>query len=404
MYDINFKMPTSVNIGVGISSSVTKYITNNPKTLIITDENLHDIGLADKITDSLEADNISFDIYTDIQENPDTEVVNDLASIINNGGYKQLIALGGGSPLDASKAAACLAKSSRPLEDYQWNGYNFESSLPLIAIPTTAGTGSEVTGVAVITSRGAKKGINDKYIFPDVALIDPELMQSLPSYLTAITGMDALTHAIEAYIGINSNEITDQLAKKSISLIGKYLPQAFSNGDDIVSRYYMALASLMAGIAMDQSGLGIVHSLSGPLCGHLHFSHGLANSMMLPYGLEYNIMASEGKIAKIGELLGLEKKGNDREMAYATIELIKRYQKDLELIKPIKDSLFYEVDFDKYGEEAANMFLINNNPRKADKVACKKIFLESFKQYKLSKKIIIRSEIDAFNKYWWYRW
>jgi alcohol dehydrogenase len=275
-----------------------------------------------------------------------------------------------------------MAANEGPLEDYQWNGRSFEKApLPLFAVPTTAGTGSEVTGVAVITSRNTKKGVADRYIFPEVALVDPELMRSLPPYVTAITGMDALTHAIEAYIGLGANEITDSLSERAIELIGTYLPKAYANGNDMEARYYMAVASTMAGIAMDQAGLGIVHAMASPVCAYLHYSHGFANAFLLPYGMEFNVIARKDKLACVSKLLGesTEFMTVDK-AAWSSIERVRLLLDELDLSDKISAeiSTSSDVDVDIFAKATANMFLARNNPRIVTVDQCKKIFEEIF--------------------------
>ena len=252
-------LPTAIYSGKGIHRELGELVKTGEKVIIITDEGLASTPVLGMITSVLDEGKISYMIYTKVSPNPDEETVRLILDYIKKEGADRIIALGGGSPLDAAKAAAALAPNPGPMEDYQWNSRIFENPpIPLIAIPTTAGTGSEVTGVAVISSRNMKKGIKQQAIFPEAAVIDPQLMAGLPPFLTAVTGLDALTHAIEAYTGLNSNPLTDSLCIEAIRLIHTYLPRAFRNGSDLEARENMALASTMAGIAMDQSGLGIV--------------------------------------------------------------------------------------------------------------------------------------------------
>jgi len=220
-----------------------------------------------------------------------------------------------------------------------------------------------------------KKGILGKAIFPSTALIDPQLMTGLPPFLTAATGLDALTHAIEAYTGLNSNPLTDSLALEAINLIYTYLPAAFENGNNIIAREKMAIASTMAGIAMDQSGLGIVHSLASPVCTYLHLPHGFANALLLTFGMEYNIEVSAKKYAAIAELFGVNIQGIDeRAAAEMAIEKIRELVNSLNLKEEIQEVRKKQVDTKVFGENASKIFLIKNNPRKADNEDCKKIF------------------------------
>jgi len=378
---MTFNLPTEIVAEPGIYLQLYCFLNPNVSTLIVTDEGVLKAGIVDKVRDTLLEKKFKVDVYTDIKPNPDEKIVNKITSLIKKNKFEQIIALGGGSTIDAAKVACCLSTNEGSLEDYQWNNRPFENHpLPLIAIPTTAGTGSEVTGVSVITSRNIKKGINAKEIFPKIALVDANLMTSLPPYLTAITGMDALSHAIESYLGLRANPLTDSLAIESIKLIGKYLPRTYANGNDIEARHNMAVASTMAGLAMDQAGLGIVHSLASPVCAYLHWSHGLACSILLPYGMKYNLIACQSKMAYIAELLGANTFGiSKREMAQKAIECVFNLEKDLELNKIIQEKIKVKPDLDEYGKNAASMFLIKNNPRQASAQDCSKIFAEIFK-------------------------
>ncbi len=380
MKNFGFDLPTEIEFGMGIYKELPQKLENDKRVLIVSDSGLKEVGLVDKIKSVVSDNGFEVDVYTEINPNPDEELVYDLTEYINEKESEQIIVLGGGSSIDAAKVASCMAVNDGPLEDYQWNNRSFENpSLPLFVFPTTAGTGSEVTGVAVITSRNTKKGVVDKYIFPNKALVDPELMMSLPPYLTAITGMDALTHAIEAYLGLGANDFTDSLAEQAIKLIADYLPKAYANGEDEAARYKMAVASTLAGIAMDQAGLGIVHSLASPVCANLHLSHGLANSFLLPYGMEFNLIARKEKMSKIAELMGVKTAHLSKdEVAFLAVRKVEEMQRELELKDEISEVTEAKPDLDEYAENAANMFLINNNPRKASVDDCRNIFKDIF--------------------------
>lgn len=380
MENFGFDLPTEIEFGLGVYKELPKELEEGKRVLIVSDPGLKKVGLLDKIINVVSDNGFEVDVYTEITPNPDEELVSDLTSYINEKGSEQIVVLGGGSSIDAAKVASCMAVNNGPLEDYQWNNRSFENrSLPLFVFPTTAGTGSEVTGVAVITSRNTKKGVVDKYIFPDKAIVDPELMKTLPPYLTAITGMDALTHAIEAYLGLGANALTDSLAERAIKLIADYLPRAYANGEDEEARYNMAVASTLAGIAMDQAGLGIVHSLASPVCANLHLSHGLANSFLLPYGMEFNLIARKEKMSNIAELMGVKVADlSKEESAYLAVRKVEELQRELELKDKIAEETNVKPDLDKYAENAANMFLIYNNPRKASIDDCRNIFKNIF--------------------------
>ena len=267
--------------------------------------------------------------------------------------------------MDVAKVVAMLATNEGAWEDYQWNFKQpTEKPLTYIAIPTTAGTGSEATKTAVIIDRDTKKGVGGDFFFAKAALLDPELMVSLPPMLTATTGMDALTHAIEAYVGKNGQPFTDSLALEAISILAKFLPRAYANGADLEAREQVAIAASMAGLAMDQSGLGIIHSMSGPLSSHYDIPHGLSNAVLLPYGMEHNIMAVPGKFARIAEALGVNTAGySEREAGNAAIDKVEEMLEDMQIPTDLCDYFDKKEDIESFAEEACKMFLMRNNPR-----------------------------------------
>lgn len=216
-----------------------------------------------------------------------------------------VVGIGGGSALDTAKAAAVLARNKGGVKDYVGLDLVPKPGLPTIMIPTTAGTGSEVTFTAVFTNRAdkTKGGINSRFLFPTIALLDPELTLSLPPNITAQTGMDALTHAMEAYTSKQANPMSDMVAEKAIRLIGKHLPQAVKNGKDLVAREGMLLGSLLAGMALANAGVGAVHAMAYPLGALFNIPHGLANAVLLPYVLEFNRRACPERFARMGAWL-----------------------------------------------------------------------------------------------------
>ncbi len=385
MLNKRFFLPTSIHFGKGSLSALKDLVTKNDRIFFVTDGGLEAVGLADRVRDMLKEIGADFTTFNEVPPNPSAELAE--AALVKLNDYKptMVVALGGGSPADLGKILAALATNKLPLEDYQWNGKPFENpSLPFVAIPTTAGTGSEVTRVAVIVSRNAKKGINSDVLFPKHAIIDPELMAGLPVYLTATTGMDALTHAIEAYVGLGSNPFTDAWAEEAIRLIGRALWKAGANGNDIDARYDMALASTLAGVAMDQAGLGMVHAMSGPMCGHFHLAHGESNAILLEYIMEYNLMARPEKFAKIAELLGCNTDG---------LDLYEKAELSVDAVRRLFEKTGAKPDLSKFGitaghadlvaEETRKMFLVKNNPRVPSHEECKAVFLNVLEDYNL---------------------
>ena len=218
---------------------------------------------------------------------------------------KLVIGLGGGSALDTAKAIAILATNKGQVSDYVGLDRVPKAGLPTILIPTSAGTGSEVTFTAVFTNRKTKTkgGINSRFLFPTVALLDPELTLTLPPQITAQTGMDALTHAMEAYTSNKANPLSDLVAEKAIALIGGSLKKAVQKGNDMQARENMLLGSLLAGLALANAGVTAVHAMAYPLGAFFNIPHGLANAVLLPYVLEFNRIGHPERFARMGALL-----------------------------------------------------------------------------------------------------
>jgi alcohol dehydrogenase class IV len=288
------------------------------RAVLVTDEVLQRAGLAQRVLDGLAGSGVTLvGTFDAVPPNSEVRVVEEGAAYARAAGCDLLIALGGGSVLDTAKTMNLLLSEGGALLDYEGAGLLTRPLGPLIAIPTTAGTGSEATIAAVIRdeAQGLKLEFNSPYLMPDVAILDPELTLSLPPGLTAATGMDALTHAIESYLSTGTQPLSDALAIGAIKLIAANLRRAVQQGDDLEARGGMLLASNMAGIAFSNSLLGIVHAMAHPCGGRFGVPHGVANSILLPYGMEYNLPTCAGRLAAVSAALGVEANGMDDEAA-----------------------------------------------------------------------------------------
>ncbi|OGP49676.1 MAG: hypothetical protein A2Y79_05140 [Deltaproteobacteria bacterium RBG_13_43_22] len=278
-----------------------------------------------------------------------------------------VIGIGGGSTLDTAKAVAMLALNSGKVSDYVGLDLVPHPGLPTILVPTSAGTGSEVTFTAVFTNRAAKTkgGINSRFLYPTVALLDPELTLSLPPQITAQTGMDALTHAMEAYTSNKANPLSDMAAEKAITLIGRYLKKAVKNGKDLKAREGMLLGSLLAGMALANAGVGAVHAMAYPLGALFNITHGLANAVLLPYVLEFNRVACPERFARMEFLLSGSVAAISAEAgAKKCIQKITNLSRAIGIPKNLKELRIPEKAIRTMAEAAIKVARpIENNPR-----------------------------------------
>ena len=331
-----FQTPTKIISGIGSTAEIIKELNDlhAKKVLLITDPGLVQAGVAQQVVEMLKQAAVEVEIFDAVEPDPSIQVATKAAEMAKNVKANVLIALGGGSAIDTAKSAALLVTNGGYLKDYAGVNKVIKPILPLIAVPTTAGTGSEVTIFAVMSDpeKQEKFTISSALIAPAVAVLDPLLTLKLPPSVTAFTGMDALTHAIEAFTSSIAQPATDALALSAIKLILKHLPVAVGRGDNIMARDGMLQASLLAGIAFNNAFLGLAHAIASPLGGHFHVPHGLANAVMLPYVMEYNLPTAVRRYAEIGCALGLQAVGDTpRAVAEKTVAAITQLARDINI-------------------------------------------------------------------------
>ena len=295
--------------------------------LIVTDKPLVDIGLVGQVTDKLASNDIQSVVFDGVQPNPTVGNVEAGLAILTANNCDFVISLGGGSPHDCAKGIALVATNGGSIKDYEGLDVSTKPQLPLVAINTTAGTASEMTRFCIITDedRHIKMAIVDKNTTPILSVNDPELMLLKPAGLTAATGMDALTHAVEAYVSIAANPITDACAIKAIELIQGNLVEAVENGQSIEARDQMAYAQFLAGMAFNNASLGYVHAMAHQLGGFYDLPHGVCNALLLPHVQAYNAQVVPARLKDVAKAMGVDVAAmSDEQGAQAAITAIKQ--------------------------------------------------------------------------------
>lgn len=350
------------------------------KALIVTDADLVKFGVVKKITDLLDKNNMAYAIYDKVKANPSVTVVKEGVEAFKKAEADYMIAIGGGSPQDTAKGIGIIINNPEFADVVSLEGVapTKHKSVPVIAIATTAGTAAETTINYVITDEEKRRKFVcvDPHDIPVVAIVDPEMMSSMPKGLTAATGMDALTHAIEGYTTLASWELADTLNLKAIEIISRSLRKAVEN--DPKGREDMALGQYMTGMAFSNVGLGVVHGMAHPLSAFYNTPHGVANAVLLPYVMEFNAPYTGEKFREIARAMGV--KGVDEmsqeEYRKAAIDAVKQLKKDVNIPETLKDINVKEEDLDALSEAAMADVCTGGNPRPC----CKELVLEVYKK------------------------
>lgn len=341
--------------------------------LLLTDKGIIKAGIAEKILNKLSEKGFNPLVFDDIPGNPNIPDVKKALAAIEGKHITHVVALGGGSVLDVAKAVGLLLGDPElDYEEVQWRRQPIKKApLPVIGIPTTAGTGSEVTHVAVVgDSKGFKMGVLHPAMFMKTAIIDGSLMLTLPPQLTSNTGMDSLVHAIEAFLSKKANPVSDMFALSAIRAIVKWLPEAYKNGSNLEARKQMAMAATLAGISFDQSSLGLVHALAGPLCGTYHLHHGLGVATLLPATIEFDAPAiSTERWGSLRDALGLPQDAKPEGLG----DFARKLLKNLDMPTRLSEVGLKAEDIPAIAESATKMAMINLNVRFADVNDCKQV-------------------------------
>jgi len=340
------------------------------KALIVTDKVLVDIKLVDKLTRELEAHNIEYSIFDGVEANPTEKNIEDGLALLKEQGSDFVISFGGGSPHDCAKGIALVATNGGHIRDYSKGVHvSKKPQLPLVTVNTTAGTASEMTIFAIVTDRAGetKYPVVDKNLTPIIAVNDSELMVAMPKALTAATGMDALTHAVEAYVSTIATPITDASAIKAIELISQNLEVAVNNGEDREAREAMQYGEYLAGMAFSNASLGFVHSMAHQLGGVYNLAHGLCNAILLPEVSRYNALGNAERFADVAAAMGVDTIGmTAAEAAEAGIVAIERLSETVGTAQKLSDLGVKEEKLEFMSKNALADPCSLTNPREAE--------------------------------------
>ncbi len=373
--NFEFRVPPVILSGVGCAEKVgaeAKRLAAS-KALIVSDEGLVKLGYVDRVKSSLEGSGLRVEIFNDVPREPEMGFVENGLKEFRDMGCDLVVAVGGGSPIDTAKGIAVLATNGGSMKDYEGINKVPGPRAKLIAVPTTGGTGSEVSRFTIVTDveRKRKMLIGGPYIIPDVAVCDPIFTLTAPPELTMGTGVDALTHAIEAYVSVRAQPTTDLLALEAIRLISRNLRQAWANGNDIEARANMMHGSTLAGMAFSNSSVALVHGMSRPIGANFHLPHGLSNAILLPHVMEYSYIGNPKKYAAIAITLGERVKPLSLiAAARRSVEAIKRLCQDVKvpsLTEAGCDEKEVVALAPKMAEDAIASSSPANNPRKPTK-------------------------------------
>ena len=351
------------------------------RALIVTDPGIVKFGLLEPALASLQAANIPVTIYSDVVADPPEAKVLDSLQLARDAGIDGVIGLGGGSSMDVAKVIALLTNSRQSLPEVYGVGNAKGTRLPLIQVPTTAGTGSEVTPIAIITTgETTKTGIVSPLLYADVALLDADLTLGLPPAVTAATGIDAMVHAIEAYTSkIRKNPYSDVLAREALRLLAANLVTVVEDGQNREARQAVLFGAMLAGQAFANAPVAAVHALAYPLGGHCHISHGLSNSLVLPAVLRFNLPAAAPLYAELMNVLEPEAEGTEAELAAAFVEAMTAQITAVGLPVRLRDLNVPEADLPMLARDAmAQQRLLVNNPRDVSEADALAIYQEVY--------------------------
>ena len=367
---LSFRSPNLILAGFGAAEKLgpEAKALGVGSALLVTDKGVADSGIAETIKSILVKEGIGVEVFSQVKPEPDLACQDACIAVAREGKYDLIVGLGGGSAMDVASVTAVMLTNPGHVTDYVGADLIKKPGIATILLPTTAGTGAEVTPNAVLSDPAAKgkKVIISPYILPRIAIVDPYLHVSMPPSVTSATGMDALAHAVEAFTHFTkASVITDLFAKEAMVMISRSIRTAVAKGENLEARYDMAIGSLFAGIALANAGVNGVHALSYPLGVEYHVPHGVANGLLLPYVMEFNVIGNIPKFAMIARCLGEDVEGLPLiDQAYAAAEAVKSILNDMKMAHSLTDLKIPEDAIPAMAKAAAaNTRLLSVNPR-----------------------------------------
>lgn len=379
-----FRMPGTLLQGPGCLEDLGKEVEKLGcrKALIVSDEVMKKVGYVQKIETFLKNAGIDYAIFTDVPGEPQDTYVEAGLKVYREEKCDFLLAVGGGSPIDTAKAIGILHTNDGSITDYMGAEKVKKPTPPIVAIPTTAGTGSEVTRFTIITDtkNDVKMLINSPFIIPTVAIADPTLTLSVPPKTTAATGLDAFCHAVEGYVSKKEQPTTDVLALEAIRLISQNLRRAWCNGEDLEARSNMMRAATLAGMVFNNSSVTLIHGMSRPIGAVFHAAHGVSNALVLSVWAEFTYIAKPEKFAKVAEAMGENIEGlSVLEAAYKAVDAISRLCKDVE-IPSIKEMGISKEDFERALPKMARDAIASGSPANNPRFATEEQIIELYRK------------------------
>ena len=369
MNPFTFQVPSNILFESGASKKVADLAAEfgAQRILLVTDRGVRDAGLTKAAEDALKAAGRDLVLFEDVVADPPSNVIERAVALCRDERIDLVLSIGGGSALDTAKLVAYLARSGDRLDDIYGVGLAKGERLPLLLVPTTAGTGSEVTPIAIVTTPTTeKKGVVSPRLLPDWAILDPELTLGLPSHVTAATGIDAMVHAIEAYTSRHKkNPMSDQLARQALALLSQNIREVCRNGRNLEARSQMLLGSMLAGMAFANAPVAAVHALAYPIGAIFHVPHGLSNALVLMGVLRFNLPAAEALYAELAPIIDPEANGlSTSEAARRFVDGLAAICRDCKVPASLAEVGVRESDLPRLAEDAMKQTrLLVNNPR-----------------------------------------